>query len=331
MRKFDCVEGFTGLYCANNLLFVIYHNREENKVFEITDKENPSALGAFSLPMTDYGRGLAYAYENWFFFIAPYEGFYLLDLGTRNDFEMVKLFPYCPYQFQHLKDNYFVGTGGYGGIYKIDSSYHPEMVGLLDDEIYEFFVHGNYLFGASKDEGLKVFNVVVPEKPELLSQPFGNFLCMSVEHFHAKMVLVKSELGEILNVNIENPQMPRVLSSIEANFLPYKSFFANYPYLTVRIKETDHLLKVFDYSNPTEPQLVFTYPIPSIQHVIHNRSHLAAWGDQYLEILNVNINGEIIKISSYEFSEKIFSVIFIDNYIYVAKSDGIFFFPISKD
>lgn len=327
MRKFDCVDGFTGLYRANNLLFVIYHNREENKVFEITDKENPSALGTFSLPVTGYDRGLVYTYENWFFFIAPYEGFYLLDLGARNNFEMVKLLPYFPYQFQHLKGDYFISSGGYGGIYKIDSSYYPEMVGLLDGEIYEFFVHG----GASKDEGLKVFNVAVPEKPELLSQPFGNFLCMSVEHFYAKMVLVKNELGQILNVSIENPEMARELSRIEANFLPYKSFFANYPYLTVRIRETDHLLKVFDYSNPTRPQLVFTYPAPNIHHVIHDRSHLAVWGDQYLEILNVNQNGELIKVSSHEYSEEIFSVIFVDDYIYIAKSDGIFFFPISED
>lgn len=330
MKRFGSVDGFTGLHRAGDLLFILYHNCEENSVFDIKDKDVPSFLTSFFLPVTNYGRGLRYAYKRWFFFFVPYEGFYLLDLEAPNS-KVVKLFSYFPYQFQHLKDDYFIGTGGYGGIYKIDNSYHPKKVGRIGSEIYEFFIYKDHLFGACKDEGLKVFNITIPDDPRFVSQPFENFLCMSVEYFHEKMGLVKNELGHILIVDISNPKLPKVLSSIEGKLYPYKSFFASYPYLIVRVTETDHILKIFDYSNPMFPRLTFSHAAPKMRSVIYSEPYVAMWSDHELEVLNLTANGELTMMSSYRFSEEIYSVVIIDNYIYLSKSDGIFLAPLSKD
>ncbi len=66
-------------------------------------------------------------------------------------------------------------------------------------------------------------------------------------------------------------------------------------------------------------RLTFSHAAPNIRSVIYSQPYVAMWGAHELEVLNLTANGELTMLSSYEFSEEIYSVIIVDNYIYLLK------------
>ncbi len=346
MKRFDEVNSPVSLYHNHDLLFAL---NQENKIFNITERESPSFLATFSLPSDGYMKTLLTIFKKWAFFNAGYQGLFLLDIIDPFSPKCIKLSSDISFKFQHFKDYYFVVALGRNGGRIYDLKHQPELrtASEIPGDLFDFFVHRNCLFGACLNQGFKVFDLISLEEPNLISHPFGNFLCMSLELFHDDVALIKNEQGQILILDISDAMQPRRMAVIEGRLLPYKNFFVHYPFLIVQMVESGHLFKVFDCSRPSDPRLIFTYPCPHVAYVVQQGPFIAAWGNQhypkekreragmhkvdiFIDIMRISNNGELKKVISFEEEKEVYSVTIADNFIYIAKGDGIFVTAIPK-
>ncbi|NKE73371.1 hypothetical protein [Candidatus Manganitrophus noduliformans] len=341
MKKFDSVNQYTNLYTAYDFLFGLGVDR---KIFDITNRTDPSFLGTFSLPSDGYREELCLAYQNWIFFNAGYQGIYLLNVGDPSQALTTKFLP-GTLKIGLFKDEFLIGSfQGLGArVYKIDKLPNTVQVGQIPgaDSLFDFFFYKDHLFVACREEGFKVFDLSNLEKPRLVSQFFKDSLCFALEHYHEEIALFKIESGTIFVMDISHPAKPRKVAEIKVNLQPYKNFFVDYPYLIVCLREKERFFNVYDCSDPSRPRLVYTYSSPDLNYYTHQGHLIVAWGlaeevdqqgkiielsqlSQPFEVLQVISRGEIQKLASFQKTERIHSVAIKANHIYIAKNDGLF-------
>jgi hypothetical protein len=319
---------------AGDIAYVACHDADALiRIIDISEPENPMQIGAIdSLGYWDYEDALELkiAVEGDYFFVLASTYIYIfnvsnpadpqpinhIDVGflSKNGFEISEHYLYIlPFRF-HGEDDYLIRG------YDVSDPENPEEAGVFhyDDEIKGIAVSGNYAF-ATADSGFLVIDVSDVAEMQFvtfldLNDRTGshifltdNFACVYARH-------------NIYLIDISNPTQPDVCGVIEGLEQSYDIAATDD---MVYVTDRNNRLKIFDVTDISEPQEIWSYPPPG--HILDvalrgNHAFLAA-GSAGLKAVDIADPEHPVEVGSCALPGEASSITLDRDYAYVATGD----------
>jgi hypothetical protein len=218
-----------------------------------------------------------------------------------------------------------------------------------NEQMQDIYVAGKYVYGAYGDDGLKIFDVSVPQTPVLVGQYHqtkcflhslsvsGNFACLVMRFLDSE---IDDFWEKVLWMDVSNPASPQLLgtytgasksSSPEGLQIIGNIVFVPFHFFNKGTYKSDGYLSIIDFSDSTEPTSIFH--IDGIfwdLERVGNHLFMAADYDG-LRIYDISQPGSPVLSGEYDASGEGFDVCFNGNYAYlVGNSYGLQVLDISN-
>ncbi|MCF6239459.1 MAG: hypothetical protein L3J79_11740, partial [Candidatus Marinimicrobia bacterium] len=180
------------------------------------------------------------------------QGLTVVDIEDINNPQMISNIPVTEWvRSICIQDNIAFLSCELGGLATVDISdpSDPEVLTIMDieGEAFEFVTQGSYGFLAAGGGGIQIIEISDPANMEVVYQ-IGNGLSFAID-IHDSILVASSDLGELAIINVSNPLVPQILSTIypmgEVNDI---EIYRNTVYVLM-----DMGLQILDIESPTQP------------------------------------------------------------------------------
>ncbi|MCP4580007.1 MAG: T9SS type A sorting domain-containing protein [candidate division Zixibacteria bacterium] len=202
------------------------------------------------------------------------------------------------------------------GLYVIDILDPEQPVEVLnwnDDYVISVFIQDHYLYATCRPDGLLIFDLSIPDSPELIS--FTEIVDNAEDVFvDGDFAYINNswELG-LLIYNIADPYLPVFMGSYE-EFFEDMWISDNYAYIATYSAD----LIILDVTDPTNPTYIGGYAAERWSQALCLVDNTVYLGTNYygIDCIDVSVPDQIEHIGTFTTPQRIFTVNKQDDYLY---------------
>lgn len=324
-------------------LFVL--TPKENYLYDIVDKRSPRLISTFNLNHDDYANSLLGVRNKCAFFSIGYLGVEVIDFQNEtkpisSGLIKVVIGPRCVF----YGNGYLITNPKTPQIYRIESPIAFNSVFEFDEWFVDFVIVENYLCAMVENDGIKVYDISEPSRPQLVSSL--NLKIIRFVTVNARAVVAEGANSVIYILDLSNLPAIEILTKIKipgpiaAGSISCKDNLLFVRFMRWVVADTAYVYNITDLK---KPKRLLAYKSKGVPFYTANEKLLVLMGikgwDGRSSIGNLTENlykifaidqKSITRVDDIQLSGIWFSnILALDRFVYLARPDGIHIYEVT--